>query len=222
MSTQSSTPVLTRNQNEPYWGYEEIGMFLFVPAFLAAVLHLAVAIHLLPAQLAKPQVTTHVEVELFLILVLYLVLKLRHHKPVWKALGWVWPATAQVAAAIVLGSLLAAGVAVYVRFRNQNLPASLNAGVVVLVVLLAPFLEESFFRGFVLPVIARTAGKVLAVFTTALFFAAYHGPAAPAQWAWFTATGVAYGWMRLATRSTTSAALAHASYNLTLSLCSLF
>ena len=42
-----------------------------------------------------------------LILALYLVLKLRHRRPVLRPLGWVWPRTVYVIVAPLLGVLLA-------------------------------------------------------------------------------------------------------------------
>jgi membrane protease YdiL (CAAX protease family) len=65
-----------------------------------------------------------------------------------------------------------------------------------------------------LPVLAQTTGTVPAVIITAVVFALFHGPTNLAHWVSFTATGIAYGWMRVASRSTTAAALMHAAYNL--------
>ena len=44
----------------------------------------------------------------------------------------------------------------------------------VLDVLLGPLLEESFFRGCLLPVVGRTTGPLLATLVTALLFGALH------------------------------------------------
>jgi membrane protease YdiL (CAAX protease family) len=58
----------------------------------------------------------------------------------------------------------------------------------------------------------------MAILITAFLFALLHGPASLAQWVWFTATGVAYGSIRVASGSTSAAAIMHAAYNLTLIL----
>ena len=76
--------------------------------------------------------------------------------------------------------------------------------IVILGLVLGPILEESFFRGCLLPVLAHTVGKSFAVVLTALLFALFHGPANLAHWAWFAGTGVAYGWIRVTLRSTTA------------------
>jgi membrane protease YdiL (CAAX protease family) len=86
--------------------------------------------------------------------------------------------------------------------------------IVVLGLVLGPILEESFFRGCLLPVLAHTVGKILAVVLSALLFALFHGPANLVHWASFIGTGVAYGWIHVTSRSTTAAALAHATYTL--------
>jgi membrane protease YdiL (CAAX protease family) len=92
----------------------------------------------------------------------------------------------------------------------------------VLSLVLGPILEESLFRGCLLPLLAQTMGNGAAVIITAFLFALFHGPADLAHWASFTATGVAYGWLRVASRSTTAAALMHAIYNLILLLLAAF
>ena len=92
----------------------------------------------------------------------------------------------------------------------------------VLGFVLGPILEESFFRGCLLPVLAHTTGNLAAVILTALLFALFHQPADLAHWVSFTATGVAYGWIRVASRSTTAAAVMHATYNLAVFLSATF
>jgi membrane protease YdiL (CAAX protease family) len=79
-------------------------------------------------------------------------------------------------------------------------------------------LEESLFRGCLLPLLAQPIGSGIAVILTAILFALFHQPANLAHWVSFTATGVAYGWIRGTSRSTTAGALMHATYNLVLFL----
>lgn len=147
---------------------------------------------------------------------LYLILKLRHRRPVFRPLGWVWPRTAYVILAPLLGVSLAAGVRVYLHLHGQSTPTRPLVEIMVLGLVLGPILEESFFRGCLFPVLANTVGRILAVVLTALLFALFHSPANLAHWASFTGTGAAYGWIRLSSRSTTAPAFAHAAYNLAL------
>ena len=204
---------------EPYWSYEDIGIFFVVLVLLTPVIRLFVHFHLLlRSELANPSAGLQFALVAFLSLTLYLVLKLRHHQPVLRPLGWVLPSPAYAAAALLLGISSASGVALYLRLRNQNTPPIPLLELLVLGLVLGPILEESLFRGCLLPLLAQTVGNCAAVVITAFLFALFHGPANLAHWISFTVTGVAYGWLRVASRSTTAAALMHAIYNLTLFL----
>jgi len=206
-------------EEKPYWSYEDIGVFSLVLAALGPILHLFTRFHLLSrSELENPGLGLQFALIVSLILALYLVLKLRHRRPVLRPLGWVWPCTAYVIVAPLLGVLLAAGVSIYLRLRGQSTPTMPLVEIVILGLVLGPILEESFFRGCLLPVLAHTVGKSFAVVLTALLFALFHSPANLAHWASFTGTGVAYGWIRVTSRSTTAPALAHAAYNLALFL----
>jgi membrane protease YdiL (CAAX protease family) len=204
---------------KPYWSYEDIGVFSFVLTALGPVLQLFVHLHLLSrSELETPGLGLQLAVIVSLMLAFYLVLKLRHWRPVIRPLGWVWPLTAYVIFASLLGVLLASGVTAYLRLHSQSTPTMPLVEVLVLGLVLGPILEESFFRGCLLPVVSHSAGEILAVVLTALLFALFHSPASLVHWALFTGTGTAYGWMRVTSRSTTAPALAHAAYNLALFL----
>ena len=210
-------------EEKPYWSYEDIGVFSLVLAALGPILHLFTRFHLLSrSELENPGLGLQFALIVSLILALYLVLKLRHRRPVLRPLGWVWPCTAYVIVAPLLGVLLAAGVSIYLRLRGQSTPTVPLVEIVILGLVLGPILDESFFRGCLLPVLAHTVGKSFAVVLTALLFALFHSPANLAHWASFTGTGVAYGWIRVTSRSSTAPALAHAAYNLALFLLARF
>jgi len=136
---------------------------------------------------------------------------------VLKPLGWVWPSVRYFLFAPVSGSLLALAVVVFLRLRHQVPTVSLT-DVFLLSFIAGPILEESLFRGCLLPVLEQSTGKALAVIATAVLFALFHAPANAPHWFWLTATGMAYGSMRIASQSTSAAALMHASYNLALIL----
>jgi membrane protease YdiL (CAAX protease family) len=119
---------------------------------------------------------------------------------------------------VAAGIASALGIVFFIHLRHQVMPTIPVIDFLILGLFLGPILEESLFRGCLLPVVARTFGSAFAVVVTALLFAVFHGPADLAHWFWFTATGVAYGWVRLASQTTTAAAFMHATYNLTLFL----
>jgi hypothetical protein len=83
---------------------------------------------------------------------------------------------------------------------------------------LGPVCEELAFRGFLLPLVARSLGPFAATLIAALPFAVLHGP--QYSWSWqhvllIALAGMAFGWMRLRSRSTLAATLMHAGYNFT-------
>ena len=200
---------------KPYWSYEDIGVFFLALILLGTILRLFVRFDLLRrAEVTNPTGLLQFAVVASLNIALYLVLKFRHHQPVLQPLGWVWPRTAYILVALLGGISLASGVILYLRFRHQSTPPMTVMDLLFLGLLLGPILEESFFRGCLLPLVAQTTGNVPAVIVTAFMFALFHQPADFTHWVSFTATGTAYGWIRVASRSTAAAALTHAIYNL--------
>jgi membrane protease YdiL (CAAX protease family) len=185
------------NIPQPYWGYEDIGIFLLLIAFISAVFRLAVHLHFISrSQITRPAGFFQLGMVLLFSLSLCLLLKLRHRRPVLKPLGWVWPSFRYFVFAPISGFLLALAVVVFLRLRHQVTPTVSLTDVFLLSFIAGPILEESLFRGCLLPVLEQSTGKAVAVITTAVLFALFHEPANAAHWFWFTATGMAYGWMR--------------------------
>jgi membrane protease YdiL (CAAX protease family) len=208
---------------KPYWNYEDIGVFFLVLVLIGSILRFSVRFHLLSrSELHNPSVPLQFALIVSLSLALYLVLKLRHHRPVLHPLGWVWPRPVHAVCGLIAGMFLASCVALYLHFRNQSTPHIGVMELLLLALVLGPILEESFFRGCLLPLVAQTTGNVPAVMLTAFLFALFHQPADLAHWASFTATGAAYGWLRVASRSTAAAAVMHATYNLAVFLSATF
>lgn len=209
----------TRLEPQPFWGYEDIGAFFFLMASLGVILRLLVRLHFLSlSTVSYPSVGLRSAVVVFLSAGLFFVLRFRYRQPVLKPLGWVVPRMIQIVTALLLGPAFAAGIALYLRLRNQITPPIAFAELLILGVVLGPVLEESLFRGCLLPVLARTTGTMPAVIITAVLFALFHGPTNLVHWVSFTATGIAYGWMRAVSRSTTAPVLMHAAYNLSVYL----
>ena len=208
-----------RLEPEPFWGYEDIGAFFLLIVSWGLILRLLARFHFLSrSAIINPSIGLQSAMVVFLGAGLYSVLRFRYRQPVLKSLGWVVPRTIHIVTALFLGPAFAAGIALYLRLRNQmTLPIPIDE-LLVLGLILGPLLEESLFRGCLLPILAQTVGTIPAVIVTAVLFALFHGPTNLAHWVSFTATGVAYGWMRVASRSTTAPALMHAAYNLSLYL----
>jgi membrane protease YdiL (CAAX protease family) len=90
-------------------------------------------------------------------------------------------------------------------------------------VLFAGLVEETIWRGAVLPVVLQHSKPFLAALLTGIVFAFHHGIyrgrlPPPSALLSITLTDTAYGLLRIQTRSTLTAALAHGCYNLTLFL----
>jgi membrane protease YdiL (CAAX protease family) len=208
---------------EPYWSYEDIGIYFFVLVLLGAVIRIAVRIRWLDSStLVTPSLALQTSVIVVLGLALYLILKWRHRRPVVVLLGWILPDRRYTAIGLISGVVAAISVALVTHFRHETMPSTSTVDFLVLGFVLGPILEESVFRGCLLPVLARTLGSTASVVATAVLFSAFHGPRDLTHWVWFGATGVAYGWLRLASHSTTAAALMHAACNLTLFLAAKF
>lgn len=137
--------------------------------------------------------------------------------PALRALGWTVPRRRFFGIAIIAGLAAASAVSLVVRVAGKRI-ITLPAAVAVLIVTIGPIVEESFFRGFLQPSIAAVTGAVPAVIIAALSFAAVHGPVTVLQFTCFTATGVAYGSLRLRSGSVAAPVVMHASYNLALLL----
>jgi membrane protease YdiL (CAAX protease family) len=105
--------------------------------------------------------------------------------------------------------------------QSTGLPTSLVGGwkIAGLAATIGPVLEESFFRGCPLPLIERSLWSSAAVILSGLLFASFHQPPTIVHCACLAMSGIAYGWIRVASRSTAAAALMHAIYNLTLFVC---
>jgi len=208
-----------RLEPQPFWGYEDIGAFLLLAVLLGLVFRLLVHLQVLSRfAMDKPSIGLQSAVVTLLGAGLYFILRLRHRQPMLKPLGWVVPQIPHIVMALMTGPSLAASITLYLRLRDQITPLIPLGELLALGLILGPMLEESLFRGCLLPVLASTTGTIPAVVITAVLFALFHGPANLAHWLSFTATGVAYGWIRVASRSTTASALMHSAYNLTLYL----
>jgi membrane protease YdiL (CAAX protease family) len=88
-------------------------------------------------------------------------------------------------------------------------------------ILVAPFMEELFFRGFLYPSLARVAGMATSVSLTSLVFMLVHGAQLSFSWAALLPifiVGLVLTLVRARTRSLAASMLMHVSYNATLFL----
>ena len=142
-----------------------------------------------------------------------------YYSPALRALGWTVPSTRFFPIAIVSGLLAAFSVALVVHATGIKMIRG-PLPIEVLAFTVGPIVEESFFRGFLQPWLAASAGATPAVLGTAFIFAAVHGPTSFLQLSCFTAMGAAYSLLRLRSGSVFSSTLMHSTYNLAILLMS--
>ena len=162
-----------------------------------------------------------------LLAVLYLVVAWRYAEPFWKSLGWIrFRVPFLIAAA---GPFLAVVTSTLgVVLKAPPLPSPIEDLIsdrrslfimALFLTLIGPVFEELIFRGFLFPLLAKSAGPWLAILLTATPFALVHG--AQYHWSWQHLTvvglaGVVFGFVRHRTGSTAAATLVHTGYNATL------
>jgi membrane protease YdiL (CAAX protease family) len=219
-------------RREPVWDYLDLALFLgaILPSLaLAAVLSRTTRM-VAPAFFGSDAVRTLVFqsfMYVFLVGALYLVIAWRYGEPFLPSLAWTFPiprASLVLPAGPVLALALSA-LGVFLRAPQDGSQievliksrASL-AAIILFGVVLAPIFEEMLFRGFLLPLLMRSVGPWLGILLTAVPFALLHGT--QNQWAWqpvvlIGIAGIAFGYVRYKTGSTTAACLMHSAYNAT-------
>jgi membrane protease YdiL (CAAX protease family) len=216
----------------PAWSWEDVALLIgaVLPSLLLGMVLMRVLRWAAPALfgvLAVGTLTYQLFVYVFLISALYALISVKYGQPFWKALGWTL-AFRGAMTSLLVGPVLAVGVSflgVMLKAPELRDPiremikgrATLSV-VIVFGVVIAPFVEELIFRGFLLPLIARSLGPWLAILLTAVLFALPHG--AQYEWAWqqlllIAVAGAAFGVARVRTGATSASFLMHASFNAT-------
>jgi uncharacterized protein len=154
----------------------------------------------------------------------------RHNQALGEAIKWNTPSQRIALAALgtggVLGLCSEIASTLLQRWTPKSLPIEqffrdpasgyLLAGFGVLV---APLVEELFFRGFVYPAVARWTGSASAILITAAGFAALHGAQLAYAWAPLLVLfgiGAALTIIRARTGSVATCVIVHMGYNLSL------
>ncbi len=151
----------------------------------------------------------------------------RSNEPFLTAIRWNWPSGKELwfcLSGIVL-AFAVQGLAHFLpipkslpmdKFFNDATSAYLMA---FFGILIAPVLEELFFRGMLFPTLRRKLGTVVAVLLTAAAFAAIHGAQLGYAWAPILSifvVGLALTIVRERTDSVAAGVLTHAGYNFAL------
>jgi uncharacterized protein len=159
-----------------------------------------------------------------------LLVGVRHHAPLFQAIHWNMPSrrNAMFAFLIGVGATFISEIGEFAlnRWIPKSLPMTelfkdrsstfLIAGFAVLV---APFMEEMLFRGFLYPALARWTGAIFSVIVTASLFTLVHASQLGNSWAALVPIffiGMVLTITRAVTKSVATGVLIHTTYNFVL------
>ncbi len=159
--------------------------------------------------------------------VAWMVTMVRRRSPAgfWQEVRWNWPGMGRALGYALAGMALAMAVDISSAYlpMPKTLPVdelfrSTSAAFTMAAfgILVAPFLEEMFFRGFLYPVLARGAGATLAIALTAASFSLVHQQQLAHAWMPLLIlflVGLVFTSARARTRSVACSWLMHAGYN---------
>lgn len=173
------------------------------------------------------------QVVLSLVLFGYLVTqtRLRGRLPFWRTIGWRPLPAGVVSKPTACAGLIAAGLllSMLVQFASglsqpkAELPIETffqDRGsallLMVISVALAPVVEETIFRGYIYPVIARHFGITTSILATGALFGLLHAPQLWGGWiqiGLLILVGIVFTYVRAVTRTVLASYLLHVSYN---------
>jgi membrane protease YdiL (CAAX protease family) len=167
----------------------------------------------------------------FVLLYFFALVRVRATSPFWRTMGWrelrLGGQTTSVSALRCLGggAMLALFVSFAGRFLNENgeLPIEKmfhsRPAVILLMffgILVAPLVEETIFRGFLYPIIARRFGIGAGVVVTGVLFGAMHAQQLWGGWGQIgllIGVGILLTWMRAWTGTVAASYFMHLGYN---------
>jgi uncharacterized protein len=177
----------------------------------------------------NPLVVVPAQVAAYLVLLAFMYALMTHsyNRSFWRGLHWHFPGARW---GLYLGGGVALAVAIEAGSNFLPIPKSLPIDeffrnrtsawlMAAFGTLLAPLVEELFFRGFLYPVLRRRVGVVFGTAVTALLFALIHESQLAHAWApllMLFCVGVALTLTREITDSVAASTLVHAAYNATL------
>jgi uncharacterized protein len=165
-----------------------------------------------------------------LVLMLALV-RFRYHRPAWAALGWRRLPDTQMSRGAGVLALIASGVVLsfVVAAASQLFPPKKELPVeqilqdhrtailfMLMAVLIAPVVEETFFRGFLYPVAARSFGVPAGIIVTGTLFGLLHASQlSGGPWLIFliVVVGIVFTWIRVKADTVLASFIVHTAYN---------
>lgn len=165
------------------------------------------------------------------LLYLFVMIRLRTSASFWQTIGWhrlragISNRHSVIAGYLGAGAALAVLVSIAGRFvgQEQQLPIEqifrTRVAVILLMafgILLAPVVEETLFRGFLYPVLARSLGIPAGVIVTGIFFGAMHAEQLWGGWGQIgllVGVGIVLTWVRASSGTVIASYLMHLGYN---------
>jgi membrane protease YdiL (CAAX protease family) len=225
----STEPPPVQPLRDPFWGYSDLLLiFGFVCAGILAMMAVGVVAALFSPALRKDPTPLALPLQIIFYLAVYLgfiaVFSLRYNRPALRSLGWrasnLNPFFAALAGAVLAIVLSFLGQLLHTPENNliDKLVNSWTAFVffAITAVLVAPFFEELFFRGFLQPLLSRTFGVLAGILITAALFGSLHLFQYSLAWQYALViflAGVAFGWARARTGSVIPGTLMHCCFN---------
>ncbi|MBZ5502138.1 MAG: CPBP family intramembrane metalloprotease [Acidobacteriia bacterium] len=217
------------------------GLFVFATTIVFGLLLLAVGrsiLHLTPAQLQKSrgawglvQIAAQVVLDLVLLGYLAAQMRMKFHAPFWRTIGWRSLETTTSPRALAYLTLVLSGflLAVVTMAAETAFPPKhalpietvlqdprAAALFMLTAVLVAPLVEETLFRGYLYPVLARSWGVGAGVFVTGTLFGLLHSIQLWGGWwqiALLIAVGIVFTLVRARTGTVLASFIVHISYN---------
>jgi uncharacterized protein len=170
---------------------------------------------------------------LSVVLLAYLATQMRHsfHAPFWRTIGWRPLQTGQTPRAAAYLGLIFSGcmLAMLVSLSSAAFKSNTRMPIeqffqdrrsalllMSLGVLLAPVLEETIFRGYLYPVVARSFGVNAGIVVTGTLFGLLHASQLWGGWAQIAllvVVGIVFTYARARTHTVVASYLLHVSYN---------
>jgi membrane protease YdiL (CAAX protease family) len=236
-------PIAIQPDLDVPWGAKEIALLVVYGVLLILVATLIISLALWAAGVTHefgPRGPRETSIFLLvnqpilfagILLYLYWRIHLRYGEPFWRTLQWkpLTPINMPPWAAYL--SCIGGGcaMAVAVEAASQHLGKNVNMPIetffktrdtalilMVMSVVLAPLFEETVFRGFLYPVLARAWGMAGGIVATGIVFGLMHSQqlgGSKSHIALLILVGITLTWVRAGTRSVLASFLVHISYN---------
>ena len=161
---------------------------------------------------------------------LYLTTRIRFRAPFWRTLGWR-PFDSRLPRGLLYAACVAGGGCFAIMITLASAAIGKKAKlpienffqdrqsvflVMALGILIAPFVEETIFRGYLYPLLARSFGVSASVLVTGTLFGLLHAGQLWGGWgqiALLVVVGIVFTYVRAAARTVLASYLLHVSYN---------